>query len=137
MCLASLEMQRSAGLVLLALVGEVALNHKERLSHTFVEMCRNDRAGFHTDVQHYPVTILIEANDRHGLLSDITWTLSDEKINVLAVNTMSNKSQQTARMAVTVEIRDLQQLTRIMDKISQLRNVLDVRRGATGDISLQ
>jgi len=90
-----------------------------------------------TDTQIYPVTILIQANDRHGLLSDITRTLSDEKVNVTAVNTMSNKSQQTARMAVTIEIRDLQQLTRIMDKIAQLRNVIDVSRGSTGDISLQ
>src|SRR6516165_8750827 len=51
-CLAGLEMQRSAGLVLLALIGEVALSHIERLGHAFVEMCRNDRAGAHTDVQH-------------------------------------------------------------------------------------
>ena len=85
------------------------------------------------DVKNYPVNILIDANDRHGLLSDITKTLSDDKVNVIAVNTMSNKKDQTARMAVTIEIRDLQQLTRIMDKISQLRNVLEVSRGANGD----
>ena len=84
-----------------------------------------------TDIQNYPVNLLIQANDRHGLLSDITGTLSDEKVNVIAVNTMSNKNNQTARMAVTIEIRDLQQLTRIMDKISQLRNVLKVSRGVS------
>ncbi|MBE9561008.1 MAG: GTP diphosphokinase [Proteobacteria bacterium] len=86
-----------------------------------------------TKTQSYPVNILIHANDRHGLLSDITSTLSDDKVNVIAVNTMSNKKEQTARMAVTIEIRDLQQLTRVMDKISQLRNVIDVSRGANGD----
>ena len=86
-----------------------------------------------TDIQNYPVNLLIQANDRHGLLSDITRTLSDEKVNVVAVNTVSNKKEQSARMSVTVEIRDLQQLTRIMDKISQLRNVLDVSRGANGE----
>ena len=90
-----------------------------------------------TDIQNYPVNILIQANDRHGLLSDITRTLSDDKVNVIAVNTLSNKSEQTARMVVTIEIRDLQQLTRIMDKISQLRNVLEVSRGASGDTALQ
>ena len=90
-----------------------------------------------TDVQNYPVNILIHANDRHGLLSDITRTLSDDKINVVAINTMSNKKDQTARMAVTIEIRDLQQLTRIMDKLFQLRNVIDVTRGSHGDNSLQ
>jgi GTP pyrophosphokinase len=90
-----------------------------------------------TEVHNYPVNILIHANDRHGLLSDITRTLSDDKINVLAINTLSVKKDQTARMAVTIEIRDLQQLTRIMDRISQLRNVIDVTRGSHGDNSLQ
>lgn len=85
------------------------------------------------EARHYPVNLLIHANDRHGLLSDITRTLSDEKINVVAVNTMTNKKNQTARMAVTIEIRDLQQLTRIMDKIAQLRNVIDVSRGTNGE----
>ncbi len=89
-----------------------------------------------TDVQSYPANILIHANDRYGLLSDITRTLSDEKVNVVAINTMSNKNEQTARMAVTIEIKDLQQLTRIIDKISQLRNVIEVSRGAHGDNSL-
>ncbi len=81
-----------------------------------------------TEVQSYPVTINIQAIDRHGLLSDIMSTLSIEKINVIAVNTLSNKSRQTAKMSVTVEIRDLQQLNRIMDKLGLLRNVLDVSR---------
>ena len=89
-----------------------------------------------TNVRDYPVNILIRANDRHGLLSDITRTLSDDKINVIAVNTVSNKPEQTARMAVTIEIRDLQQLSRIIDKISQLRNVLEVSRGANGDTAV-
>lgn len=89
-----------------------------------------------TDIHSYPVNLLIQAHDRHGLLSDITKTLSDDKINVIAINTMSNKKDQSARMAVTIEIRDLQQLTRIMDKISQLRNVIEVSRGAHGDNAL-
>ena len=87
-----------------------------------------------TEVQNYPVKLLINANDRHGLLSDITKTLSDDKINVIAVNTLSNKKEQTARMAVTIEIRDLQQLTRIIDKISRLRNVIEVTRGASSEV---
>src|SRR5205814_4286093 len=40
-CRAGLEMQRSAGLVLLALVGEIALSDIECLRHAFVEMRRN------------------------------------------------------------------------------------------------
>ena len=82
------------------------------------------------DVETYPVTLLIEALDRQGLLSDITRTLADEKVNVIAVNTLSDKNKQMARMAVTIETRDLHQLHRVMDKIHQLHNVTDVVRGA-------
>jgi len=49
---------------------------------------------------------------------------------VIAVNTLSDKKNQSARMAVTVETRDLQQLQRVMDKIQQLPNITDVVRGA-------
>ncbi|NNJ98731.1 MAG: GTP diphosphokinase [Gammaproteobacteria bacterium] len=82
------------------------------------------------EVQTYPVTLLIEALDRQGLLSDITRTLADEKVNVVAVNTLSDKKNQMARMAVTIETRDLHQLHRVMDKIQQLHNVTEVVRGA-------
>lgn len=78
----------------------------------------------------YPVSLVINAIDRQGLIGDVTTTLANEKINVIAVNTLSDKKKQTARMAVTIEINDLQQLTRIMDKIGQLSNVTEVLRGS-------
>ncbi len=80
------------------------------------------------NIETYPVTLIIEAVDRHGLLSDITRLMADEKLNVIAVNTLSDKKRQTAKMSVTVEIRDLQQLGRIIDKVNQLRNVIQVSR---------
>lgn len=83
-----------------------------------------------SDVETYPVRLIIEAIDRHGLLNDITQTMANEKLNVIAVNTLSDKNRQTAKMAITVEIHDLLQLGRIMDKINQLRNVINVRRAA-------
>ena len=82
------------------------------------------------NVQTYPVSLIIEAMDRTGLLNDVTRTLADEKVNVIAVNTLSDKKHQTARMAVTIESRDLHQLQRVMDKISMLPNITDVRRGS-------
>ena len=78
----------------------------------------------------YPVSLIINAIDRQGLLGDITTSLANDKVNVIAINTLSDKKQQTARMVVTIEIHDLQQLTRIMDKIGQLSNVQEVLRGS-------
>lgn len=76
----------------------------------------------------YPVDIIIRAYDRHGLLSDITTLLSDESINVLAANTVTDKSQHIARMQLTLEITDIDTLSRILGKIQQLSNVTEVRR---------
>ncbi|MES0327561.1 MAG: GTP diphosphokinase [Gammaproteobacteria bacterium] len=93
-----------------------------------VRLIEVDWGGEEADA--YPVGLIINAIDRQGLLGDITTTLTNEKINVIAVNSLSDKKEQTARMLVTIEIHDLQQLTRIMDKISQLSNVIEVLRGS-------
>lgn len=76
----------------------------------------------------YPVSIHIEAIDRQGLLRDVSKVLADDKVDIVSVNTLSNKDNQTANMTITVEISDLQQLGSIMDKISQLPNVTKVAR---------
>ena len=83
------------------------------------------------DNDAYPVNLVVNAIDRQGLLGDVITTLANDKVNVIAVNTLSDKNEQTARMLVTIEIHDLQQLTRIMDKIGQLPNVTEVLRGSS------
>ena len=80
------------------------------------------------DHQTYEISLVIEAIDRTGLLRDITNILSDLKVNVLGVQTLSNKDTQMADMKITLEIEDLQQLQKISDKIMQLTNVLKVYR---------
>jgi GTP pyrophosphokinase len=76
----------------------------------------------------YPVDINVLAYDRQGLLRDITAIFTSEKVNVLAVNTMTDIKDHMARMSLTVEIVDIDQLSRILMKISQLSNVVEVRR---------
>lgn len=83
------------------------------------------------DNDAYPVNLVVNAIDRQGLLGDVITTLANDRVNVIAVNTLSDKNEQTARMLVTIEIHDLQQLTRIMDKIGQLPNVTEVLRGSS------
>lgn len=80
------------------------------------------------DNQTYEISLVIQAIDRTGLLRDITNILSDLKVNVLGVQTLSNKDTQMADMNITLEIQDLQQLQKVSDKIMQLTNVLKVYR---------
>ncbi|WP_126454385.1 RelA/SpoT family protein [Sulfuriflexus mobilis] len=78
------------------------------------------------DNQVFEINLMIEAIDRPGLLRDITGILSDLKVNVLGVQTSSNKETQMADMQIIMEIQDLQQLQKVSDKIMQLTNVLKV-----------
>lgn len=78
--------------------------------------------------EFYSSVIMIEAFDRHGLLRDITTLLDRERVNVSAMQTFSNKKKHTVDMMMTVEIRDLQELSRVLAKMSQLPNVWSVRR---------
>jgi GTP pyrophosphokinase len=80
----------------------------------------------------YPVDIYIEAYDRSGLLRDIMILLAADDINVTAANTLSDKASNTARLTITVEIARLELLGRIMDKINQVPNVIDVHRQRSG-----
>ena len=80
--------------------------------------------------QKYPVDIQVDAYDRQGLLRDITAILTNEKLNVTGVNTSTGRQDHQARMTLTVEIDDVTQMSRLMDRIAALRNVRDVRRKA-------
>jgi GTP pyrophosphokinase len=74
----------------------------------------------------FPVDVELVAHDRQGLLKDITDILLQEKINVIRVNTESQEGE--ARMAFTVEVRDIGQLSRFLGRASHLRGVVRANR---------
>jgi len=77
---------------------------------------------------HYQVEIRIHAFDRQGLLRDVSTTLSTLDVDVVAVNTLSDKLEQTAEMKISLHISNMGELAAAMDKIRQLRNVQTVER---------
>lgn len=76
----------------------------------------------------YPVDIMIVAHDRAGLLRDIASILANDQVNVLGANTLTDKGTTMARMGLTLEITDVVQLSRVLDKIAQLPNIVDAYR---------
>jgi len=78
--------------------------------------------------QTWPVDIAILAYDRSGLLSDITALLANEKVNVLAIKTLSNPAESTAEMQLTIEVKGIDWLSRIMAKLNTLPNIINVQR---------
>lgn len=80
------------------------------------------------EAQVYPVDVVLEAFDRTGLLRDVATVLAAEKVNVLSMNSQSDSRSSTARMDVTLEIGELGQLQRVLDKLANLPNVVQVAR---------
>ncbi|MEW5890780.1 MAG: bifunctional (p)ppGpp synthetase/guanosine-3',5'-bis(diphosphate) 3'-pyrophosphohydrolase [Pseudomonadota bacterium] len=82
--------------------------------------------GGETETAFYPVDIMVEAQDRQGLLRDISEVLSREKINVTAVNTQSRQGQ--AHMEFTIEVSGVPQLQRALSLIREIPSVFSASR---------
>lgn len=78
--------------------------------------------------QSYSVDIIVEAFDRHGLLRDITTMLDKERINISALQTLSDKRLNTVDMQITMEISGFEELSQILAKLNQLPNIASARR---------
>jgi len=72
------------------------------------------------------VDIEVEAHDRQGLLRDISDLFVREKVNATKANTMSRND--LALMQFSIQISDLDQLSRLLALIQQLPNVIAARR---------
>jgi GTP pyrophosphokinase len=76
----------------------------------------------------YPVEISLTAFQRTGLMQDVSTILANQKINLLNINSNTNKAEQMVYTKLTIEIQKVDQLVLIIDKLSQLPNVQDVKR---------
>ena len=74
----------------------------------------------------YPVDVQVQAQDRQGLLRDISEVLAREKINVIGVQTQSVKG--TAWMTFTVEVLDSVRLDKVLVAVRGVAGVESVRR---------
>jgi GTP pyrophosphokinase len=73
----------------------------------------------------YAVDLLVEAEDRQGLLRDLTELLAKEKMNVSGVNTHSVRDSRgrTAWMTFTVDVSDTTRLPQVLERVTQVAGV--------------
>jgi GTP pyrophosphokinase len=78
----------------------------------------------------YAVDLLVEAEDRQGLLRDIGELLAKEKMNVVGVHTQSVKDARgrTAWMTFTVEVVDTTRLATVLSQVGRIPGVRRARR---------
>ncbi len=77
--------------------------------------------------EKYLAEIKIYANNRNGLLADISKALTEKNIDILSMNTRTNK-QGLATLATSFEISNREELNRIIDKIRSIESVIDIER---------
>jgi GTP pyrophosphokinase len=74
------------------------------------------------------VKIRVMAYDRAGLLKDIVEVLDLENINMEDASAVTARRDNLAMITATLEVRDAEQLDRVLYKINQVQNVREVRR---------
>ena len=81
----------------------------------------------HKSSEKYLAEIIIYAQNRSGLLADISKTFTEKNIDIQSMNTRTSK-QGIATMVVTFEIGGRNELTAIIDKLRMIENVIDIER---------
>ena len=77
-------------------------------------------AGFVSEINIY-------ANDRAGLLNDITKSFFERNINILKVNTMTSKHG-IATLTISFEVKSIEELQEICGKLQNIKGVQAVKR---------
>ena len=78
----------------------------------------------------YPIPVRIKAFDRDGLMKDVSTLIADEGINMPKVKVETNRNM--AVFDLVLEVRDILQLSRILDRLENLPNVMEARRVRPG-----
>ncbi len=84
--------------------------------------------GLDSSYQKYQVSIQVVTTDRQGVLRDVTTVIANEKINVIDMSSKSDTKNRQSVMSFVIEVPNGEVLERIMNKISQIDDVLTAHR---------
>ena len=101
----------------------IGAQHPERV----ISVAWNESDTDHSS-ERFPVDVTIEAFDRTGLLGDITTLLAAMRVNVVNVNTYTDRESHTAYMKLNIEIFNFDQLVNVLGRLSNLPNVISAQR---------
>lgn len=75
-----------------------------------------------------PVQIRVEALDRRGLLRDVTDVMALERLSIDGVNSDTDPDDRVATIVMRTAVRDVDQLARVLQRLSGVPNVLRAQR---------
>lgn len=77
--------------------------------------------------EKYMVEIQVYANNRTGLMVDLSKIFTERKIDVRSINSRTNK-QEKATVSMSFEVKSKEELQSLFEKIRQVESVIDVER---------
>ena len=85
----------------------------------------------------YPVTLRVDAWDRVGLFRDISAIIAGEGVNLTGISTVNHRGDNTPSLYLTLEVKSVAQLTKVISKIYSVWNVINVAREGEIDANKQ
>jgi GTP pyrophosphokinase len=79
--------------------------------------------------RRYNVEVVVSAYDRRGLLRDVGAVVANDHLDVRAINSVMNEADQTVTMRISLDVEDVTELSRVVSRLLQIRNVFEVSRG--------
>jgi GTP pyrophosphokinase len=79
----------------------------------------------------FPVPVCVKAYDRSGLLRDISTLLAEEDVTMSKASVDVNRSN-IAIFDLLIQVKDVGHLSRILDRLERLSNVIEARRVRPG-----
>ena len=83
--------------------------------------------GHDAGSMRFAVDIYLQSRNRHDLLKDVTGLLAAEKINILHLSTSSDRDG-IQHTHMSIEVSSLGELTKLLDRMKMLPNVLKAER---------
>ncbi|RLK48834.1 (p)ppGpp synthetase I SpoT/RelA [Alkalispirillum mobile] len=100
-------------------VGRLRTDEPERL----IDVTWTDPGG-----RRYPVNVVVHTPDLQRALQDVSKVLTNEQIRLLGINTQTDARGEHASLDLSLEVADVNQMSRLMNRIGSLPHVQDVHR---------
>ncbi len=85
--------------------------------------------GATADEEHYLADIKIYANNRIGIMVDISKVFTERQIDIRSMNSRTNK-QGIATIGMTFDVSSVEELNKLIDKLRNIQSVIDIERTA-------
>ena len=78
------------------------------------------------------ITIILETKNHVGLLGDVCGVLTEEEINILRINAVTEHKPGRAEIKIMVEVKDFDQYERAVHALRKLSGIVNVKHVANG-----